>query len=407
MKIAIVNLITKTVDMPRKKSSILGLSPDGIESDEDANIMEHASNMGALGNDVTVFVSDTYRPRNVWTESNERVKVEYLPTKLKTVFPPAYIPFTPQLESEILSGRFDVVQSGELFQWGTVLASRATRKNKMPLIVWQEIDINPRFPGGIVQATYNGTYGRIVDRRVATYVPRSKSAMNYLAAIGIGKNRVSSVIHTGVNTGIFHPLEDGNLKDEFGFKSETPLAVAVGRLHSNKGFDFLIRVIAKARQRVPNVSLIIKGSGPQKAELIELIEELHLEKNVVILSEHLSREAMNHLYAAADFTTISSRVDLFPFSAIETLACGKPIISSFGRAIELDVIGDHSTGILVPDGSVDSFADAIVYLVRNREVRKEMGRNALRLCQEQFDMDVICRQFHSLYSRMVGSGFSA
>ncbi len=403
MRIAIVNLITKTVDMPEKKTSILGLSPSSMKSDRETNIMELASRISGMGNEVTVFVSDTYEPEDSAGSEDGRFKVKYLKTMYRTVLPPAYIPFTPELVNEITSDHFDIVQSGEFFQLGTILASKAASKIAVPFIVWQELDVNPQFPGGILQATYNLTYGRLVTRRISTFVPRSFSARNYLLSIGMRPVDVSRVIHTGVNTQVFHPLRDEDLKTKFGIDSNSPLVLSVGRLHPNKGFDVLIRAIAKVREEVPNVSLIIKGSGPGQTQLEELIGKLDLGGNVTIITDHIPRKSMNELYNASDFTAICSRVDLFPFSAMESLACGKPVVSTFGRSVRLDIIGNHGTGIYVPNGSTRALADSIVYLIRNTKLRLRMGKNALHLCRREFDLDVVSERFCNLYHQLVGN----
>lgn len=397
MKVAIVNLITKTVDMPKKKSGIVGLSPTPSKKDIEVNIMELALRIGQQGNEVTVFVSDAYRPKEPLEHIGKNVRVEYLRTGHKKVFPPAYIPYTPELVNRLSSDGFDIIQSGEFFQWGTILASRSARKKGIPLVVWQELDIHPQFPGGLMQSTYNRTYGRVVRKRISSFVPRSESARRYLLGIGIPPEDISSVIHTGVNTDFFHPLNDDGLKEYFGFGRDAALVLSVGRLHPNKGFDILIKAVAKAKERIPSISLAIKGNGPQEGELRELITKLDLKGNARVISDYITREDMNKLYNAADFTAIASRVDLFPFSSLESIACGKPVVSIYGRAIELDVIANHGTGIYVSSGSVNDFADSIVHLARDAEMRLEMGKKALRLCQREFDLKVVSKRFCDLY----------
>lgn len=406
MKIGIVNLITKTVDMPDKRTSIIGLSPSQMISDKEANILQLGSKISSMGHEVTIFISDAYEPVEPSNLSDGRTRVKYLETKLGKVFPPAYIPFTPALADEISSTDFDVVQSGEFFQWGTVLASKAAKKNNVPFIIWQEMDINPQFPGDILQTTYNRTYGRLVSRRTSAFVPRSESARRYLLSLGISPDIIAPIIHTGVDTEVFHPLEDGDLKERFGVRPESPLILSVGRLHPNKGFDILIEALSDVREKIPNVSLAIKGSGPQKAQLERLIDRLGLRANVRIITEHLSRKRMNELYNASDFIAISSRIDLFPFSAMESLACAKPVVSTYGRAVAHDIIGEHGTGILVSDGSRRGFVDAMVHLIRNPKIRHEMGRRALNLCHQQFDLNVVSGQFCDIYNEVASQGSS-
>ena len=118
MRIAIVTPIMKSVTTGGllSASRIRNIPPP--ETDEDNLSVELAKAIAALGHEVTVFASDFYRPLYSVSNSLPGIRVVYLPTKLRLLFPAAHIPFIPGLYREIRDGEYDIVQSVEFLQWG-------------------------------------------------------------------------------------------------------------------------------------------------------------------------------------------------------------------------------------------------------------------------------------------------
>jgi hypothetical protein len=107
---------------------MIGRTDLGGGSDDDLNITHVSKCLADRGHQVKVFVADAYRPEHETYSSGNPV-VEYLPTRLAKVLPPAMFPFTPSLPSSLHRGNFDVVQTGELFQTGTMLSWLNARRS--------------------------------------------------------------------------------------------------------------------------------------------------------------------------------------------------------------------------------------------------------------------------------------
>ncbi len=101
MHIAIVNPIMKTLNYPEEKEP-----SERILSDSQTNIVELANAMQKLGHKITIFASDSFKPKK---QSTSGAKIVYLKTRLRKLFFTAVLPFCPSLGKELKAGKFDAI----------------------------------------------------------------------------------------------------------------------------------------------------------------------------------------------------------------------------------------------------------------------------------------------------------
>lgn len=392
MRIGLVNLITKTADVGADGSvlSTANLTPG---SDSDINIMELGRRMAARGHQVTIYVADTYRPK----EQSELTEpaVEYLPTRLPLLFPPSLAPLTPSLAPVLRREKLDVVQSGEVFQPGTMLSWTATREPGTTMFVWQELDTYMRGPLGWAQKRFYGAFGRAMALRCGGVIPRSRSARRHLLDIGFPDHKMAPVVHSGVDTALYRPMNKHESRQRFGIDEDRNVLLSVGRLHDNKGMDLLLRAMAHLKKGDPDCLLIIKGTGPQEAQLREMVGTLKLQDNVTILTDQLARRDMPVLYNCADLLTVASRVDLFPFTAIEAISCGVPVATSFARGLKSDIADEGAGAMVRPDPP--ALAEDLLALLGDPVRLDSMGRQARQLALRDFDFEVAVDRLLRIY----------
>ena len=107
--------------------------------------------------------------------------------------------------------------------------------------------------------------------------------------------------------------------------ADAPLAIALGRLHPNKGFDVLLDAVAK----VPGLYLWLAGEGAQRAALRRQAASLGIDDRVRFLGW---REDVGALLAAADMLVCSSRHEPLGNAIIEAWAAGKPVVACAASA---------------------------------------------------------------------------
>jgi glycosyltransferase involved in cell wall biosynthesis len=397
MKIGLVNLITKTADVQADGSVLRsgGLRPG---TDQDLNIVDTARRLASRGNEVTVYIADTYRPEH--PADLGRIRVRYMPTRLSWMFPPSLAPLTPSLGRTIRSEDLDVVQSGEVFQPATVLAWFASRSPGPAMFIWQELDTYMRGPLGLVQKQFYNTLGKGVVRGCRRLIPRSLSARQHLLDAGVPSEKIAAVVHSGVDTSLFRPMNKQESRERFGIDEDRNVLLSIGRMHENKGMDILVRTMCHMRAGDPDCLLVLKGTGPQEQYLRSLVRDLKLEENVTIMTERLEATDMAALYNAADLLTVASRNDLFPFTAIEAIACGVPVATSFARGLKTDIV-DRGAGAMMA-AEPEAMAKDLHVLLGDPVRLDQLGRTARELALKDFDFEVGAGRLHNIYAG--GSG---
>jgi glycosyltransferase involved in cell wall biosynthesis len=150
-----------------------------------------------------------------------------------------------------------------------------------------------------------------------------------------------------------------------------PLALALGRLHRNKGFDLLLDAVAQ----VPRLHLWLAGEGEERAALEARAAQLGIDTRVTFLGW---RDDVAALLAAADMLVSSSRHEPLGNVVIEAWAAGVPVVASASEGPSV-LVRDGETGLLVAPENAASLAAAMQRLGSDRALRlrlAEAGRAA-------------------------------
>ena len=148
------------------------------------------------------------------------------------------------------------------------------------------------------------------------------------------------------------------------------VALGMGRLTEEKGFDLLLHAFARVAPRHPDWRLMIVGKGPLREQLEAQARMLGLDGKVTFTGELVDPFAA---FRAADLFVFSSRFEGFGNALVEALACGLPAISFDCVAGPSEIIRDGEDGIIVPRDDVAALAKAIDRLMSDPELRAKLG----------------------------------
>lgn len=173
--------------------------------------------------------------------------------------------------------------------------------------------------------------------------------------------------------------------------------IAVGRLDYQKSFDRLIQVWEKVHQKMPDWRLDIFGQGEWQGMLHGMIDERGLQETVKLNgpTKNIGQE-----YSESSMIVMSSHYEGFPMVMIEAMACGLPAVSFDFKCGPKDIIKEGENGLVVSDGDIDGFAEAIVTLMRDDELRRKMGENAKRVV-ETFSEAKVMDKWVRLYEETI------
>ena len=171
--------------------------------------------------------------------------------------------------------------------------------------------------------------------------------------------------------------------------------VAVGRLAPAKNFAMLLRAVASARPRVSDIRLWIIGDGAEREPLEALAYGLGLSDVVTFWGE---QDDVGSWLQLADVFVMSSLSEGLPISILEAMAVGLPaIVTDVGGLREL--LQMSNSGVVVPPGNVDAFANAIVAFAERRDQLSELGSRAAACYDQHFTPDRMTADYLALYGR--------
>lgn len=147
------------------------------------------------------------------------------------------------------------------------------------------------------------------------------------------------------------------------------LIVGVGRLVKLKGFDVLIRAVA----RLPNprrARLQLIGEGEERERLEHLASELNVADRVELLG--MQTNPWKYM-ARADVIAMSSRTEAFPNVIGEALALARPVVATLCSHGVTEYLDGGRCGLLVPPDDVDAMVGAIERLLEDAHLRRDLA----------------------------------
>lgn len=194
----------------------------------------------------------------------------------------------------------------------------------------------------------------------------------------------SSFLNQPVNT-------EHNKEQQFTF-------INVGILRKIKRQELLIRSFAQAFPNDRNIHLKIAGDGPERNDLLRLINNHNLNDRVSLLG-NIPRSHMPQQLSEADVFVLASELETFGVVVIEALAMGLPVIStSCGGPNDLI---ERSDGVLVPVNDAAALAEAMKRIYRDIDNFNPLEiRNS---CRDRFSEKAVCEVLTRIYQNLAAN----
>jgi glycosyltransferase involved in cell wall biosynthesis len=241
--------------------------------------------------------------------------------------------------------------------------------------------------------------GRVRARllfRYAWFAALSADARKELIRHGVPDARILA-LPNGVDVAANRPAqaqERAQLRQELGLPDRGFLGAFVGRLHPVKDVDTLL----EATVRVPELTLLLVGDGPDRRRLAAKADQLGIADRVRF---HGQSSRVADLLRAADAFLLSSHGEGMSNALLEAMACGLPCLASrtVGGAEELL---EDGRGMLVADGDVAAWATAIRRVVDDRDLRWTMGAAAAEFVAGALSLEAAADRLGRAYAHVAG-----
>lgn len=235
-----------------------------------------------------------------------------------------------------------------------------------------------------------------MSNRIVTISPRLQQE---IAAYGVTSPERISVIPLGFDLAKYAAVQrdSGAFHQALDLPAQATLIGAVGRLVPIKNISLLLRSLVIARRAEPNLHLVLVGDGEMRAALAAESKTLGLQDAVTFAGW---QRDLPLVYADLAAVVISSDNEGTPASLIEAMASGCPVISTSVGGVP-DIISDGETGRLVPPGSPEALAAALLALVREPEATQRMAAQARQFALSTFQGQRLINDVDRLYQQLL------
>ena len=183
----------------------------------------------------------------------------------------------------------------------------------------------------------------------------------------------------GVDLDKFRPLDQKEVRKRLGLNGEKVL-LYVGRVEPLKGLDLLVETAAQMEAGDHQVRMMVVGGGGPEEPETDRVWRLAQERQVDGMIEFVGRVAHDELplyYNAADVCVVPSYYESFGLVALESMACGTPVVAS--RVGGLPTIVHHGhTGYLKSWRCPEAFANSVEMIISSDGLQESMGVAARR-----------------------------
>jgi len=263
--------------------------------------------------------------------------------------------------------------------------SMSTQPAKPPLVAARRVDFHLK----------GNALSRWKYRQVDSFICASEAIRQMLIGDGVPGARTVTV-HEGIDIERVDAAEPANLHGEFWLPHHAPIVGNVAALVGHKGQKHLIEAARRVLPQMPDARFIIAGEGELKPALERQIKDHHLEKHVLLAG---FRPDVLSLHKAFDIFVMSSVTEGLGTSLLDAMAAGKPIVATRTGGIP-EVVADGETGLLVPPRDEEALADAIVRLLKDPDLRREMGEAGRVRARNLFSLERMVQNTLNVYQRV-------
>mgnify|MGYP001580384413 CR=1 FL=1 len=217
---------------------------------------------------------------------------------------------------------------------------------------------------------------------------------------GCSPNKIA-VFPLGIDLGTFHPKSSSEVRKRLGWDHKRVLICTRNFDIKVHGVEYFILAIPTVLERYPDVGVILVGSGPLEHEYRKLVSKLGLD-DVVHFAGWLNEIQMAEYLNAADIYVSTSLSDGTSCSLLEAMAIGLPVVVTDVPSY-FEWVEDGVNGYIVPKKDNNKLVEAIVSLLENTRLQREMREHNLKIANERADWEKNFTILEDMYRNLVSA----
>ena len=169
-----------------------------------------------------------------------------------------------------------------------------------------------------------------------------------------------------------------------------------GRIEDYKGLKYLLKAVPQIEQKIDNFNLIIAGEGSLN-KYNQLLEE---NSNIEIINTYIPDGLVAELFQRASVVVLpyveGSQSGIIPIA----YSFNKPVVVTNVGSIP-EVVDNGITGLIVPPKDVQALEEAILTILNNNDLRKQMGKEANKKMKEELSWNNISKKTLGIYKKII------
>jgi glycosyltransferase involved in cell wall biosynthesis len=190
-----------------------------------------------------------------------------------------------------------------------------------------------------------------------------------------------------------------NVRSNYVIKRDEVVVGIVARVQPHRRFDVLLSAIAQTIKKIPNLKLMIVGRGTHIDKVAKFpVKEMGMSPHVIFTG-----------YRENDYVETLACMDIEVFlvpgtdgacrAVREAMAMGIPVIAS-QRGMLPEIVDDGINGLVIED-TPENISSALVKLISNPDLRKEMGEKARVKALSEFSLSTFSKRVEEVYQKVI------
>ena len=291
---------------------------------------------------------------------------------------------------------YDVVHVHNLQSFQNILIRRESVARNVPFVL-QAHGLDPRSIWmSPTKAAYQVVWGRSILESATKTIALTQRELHEYLEMGVTESKIA-VVPNGLDPREYDHLPNrGVFRRKWNLDSDGSLVLFLGRLHKSKGIGLLIDVFSEYAKENLNARLVI--AGPDYGYLAAAVRRCSLRgiSARVLFPGPLYGDEKLSAIVDADLFVIPSEYEGFPMTALESWACGTPILAT--KTSGLGEIGPGAA--LVVENKIGDLLSGMRRLMHDYEAREGLSSEGRHLALTHFSIREVVDRVEAIYSEI-------
>lgn len=209
----------------------------------------------------------------------------------------------------------------------------------------------------------------------------------------ISKKKIMTIVN-GIDESLYNiKIDRDKKKKELGINREGPVIGLAVRLSKQKGIMYLIKAMPRILKEFPDLTLVIAGDGAEKNNLENDARKLGVHENIMFTGARLDIAELLKLF---DLYVLPSLFEGLPMVLLEAMAAKCPIVATDVGGNSMAITHDEN-GSLVASCDADIFAEEVIKVLNDSDLRSKYIRNSYSIFKEKFSARLMTERYSKLY----------